>query len=286
MTQHGGKFLSDALASHWQKYRKRLKTCRKDVSEDNVHELRISTRRLLALVELIRTLLPHASLKGTRKILKHLLDSFDELRDTQVMLLEIAGSLPNLPELSPFMGYLQEREQQLLQQTGPHIAGLEQGKLRRKIQKAGRRFKSRTAKTDLHASVLGAIDGVYALTLERYRAVDAADLTSIHHLRISLKKLRYMLISVQSLIPGLPDSHLKRLQNYLTRMGDIQNSSVLLRTLEAFFGGAVPANIRMHYQKQQQDLIDGFMAHREEIFEFWRSSPDRALPWAAGELET
>ncbi len=279
MTKRGGKLLCDALDSHWRKYKKRLKTCRQDISEDNVHELRICTRRLLALIELFNSLHRHSELGKLRKILKQQLDGFDELRDTQVMLLEIANALPILPELAPFMGYLQQREQQLLQQTGPHIANMQQGKLRRKIQKAGRRFNTRSAKTDLTASILHAIDSVYATALERYQVADAADLPSIHRLRIPVKKLRYMLASVQGLIPDLPENHLKRLQCYLTRMGDIQNSAVLLKTLEVFFGDGVPAEIRAYYQKQQGDLICAFMAHSDEILEFWRSSPDQILPW-------
>ncbi len=276
--------MGGALDSLWCKYRKRLKTCRQDVSEDNVHELRISTRRLLALIELLRTLHPQATLGKLRKTLKHQLDGFDELRDTQVMLLEIANSMQLLPELAPFLSYLQQRERQLLQETGPHIASLRQGWLRRKIQKAGRCFKTRTAKTDLNTAVLNAIDKVYATALERYLAIAADDLASIHHLRIPLKKLRYMLASVRSMIPDLPENHSHYLQNYLTRMGDIQNSAVLIRALEFFFVDGVPEEIQQYYCRQQQALIGEFMEHRGEIFGFWRSTPDQALPWQTGDL--
>lgn len=286
MPKHAGKPLLDALDSLWDKYRKRLKTCRHDISEDNVHELRIATRRLLALIELLRTLHPQAALDKLRKTLKHQLDGFDELRDTQVMLLEIANGMPALPDLAPFLGYLQQHEQQLLRETGPHIASLRQGKLRRKIQKAGRRFKSKTAKTNVNIAVLSAIDKVYATALERHLTIAADDLASIHHLRIPLKKLRYLLASVPAMIPDLPENHLRNLQNYLTRMGDIQNSAVLLRTLELFFVDGVPEEIRRYYGKQQQALIDEFMEHRGEIFGFWRSSPDQALPWTSAEFET
>lgn len=279
MGKRGGKFFSDALDSHWRKYQKRLKTCRRDVSEDNVHELRISTRRLLALIELIRTLQPHSSLNKLRKELKHLLDGFDDLRDTQVMSLEIAGSLPEFPELAPFMSYLQQRERQLLLEIGPHIANQKQGELRRKIRKTCRRVRAQTAKNANDAPILHAIDNVYATALERYRAIDATELTSIHHLRIPVKKLRYMLTAVESIIPDLPENHLRRLQTYLTRMGDIQNSAVLSLSLEAFFVDGVPEGVIRYYRKQQQGLLEQFIEHRGEIFSFWRSTPDQALPW-------
>lgn len=273
--------LSGALDELWCKYRKRLNTCRQDVSEDNVHELRISTRRLLALIELLRTLHPQATLGKLRKTLKHQLDGFDELRDTQVMLLEIANGMLALPDLAPFLSYLQQREQQLFQETGPHIASLRQGRLRRKIQKAGRRIKTHSSKTDLNTAVLNAIDKVYATALQRYLAITVDDLASIHHLRIPLKKLRYLLASVPAMVPDLPENHLRNLQDYLTRMGDIQNSAVLLRALELFFVDGVPEEIQQYYRKQQRALIDEFIEHRGEIFGLWRSTPDQALPWQA-----
>ncbi|WKJ91572.1 CHAD domain-containing protein [Methylomonas montana] len=272
MAKHGGKLLIDALDKLWRKYRKRLKACRQTANEDNVHELRVSTRRLLALIELLQALQPQPALRRIRKTLKNQLDGFDELRDTQVMLFEIAKTMPALPELEPFLAHLHRREQQLLAESQSLVAGLYQPKLRRKIVKIGNRFKARTADTDLHAALLAAIDKVYADTINRYQVIDPRDLASIHHLRIAVKKLRYLLISVQAIITDLPEDHSKHLQRYLTRMGDIQNATVLLQTLEIFFLAAVPPAIKEYYQKQLQALIDEFMLHREEIFGFWRES--------------
>jgi CHAD domain-containing protein len=282
MPNHVGKLLLDALDNHWDRYRKRLKTCRHDISEDAVHELRIATRRLLSLIELINTLAPQRPLNKLRKLLKSQLDGFDELRDTQVMLLEIGNTVSILPELTPFLQHLEQREQRLLLQTEAFIETLTIGKLKRKLKKARGRCKRPLGQYDANVAVLAAIDKVYAIAFSRYQAIDPEQLSSIHHLRIAVKKLRYMLTSVQAMIPGLPDDHQKQLQTYLTRMGDIQNSAVLLQMLDAFFPDGIPQTILRHFQQQQNDLIAAFMAHREEIFGFWRKNSAQDLPWATG----
>lgn len=282
MPKHVGKLLLDALDNHWDRYRKRLKTCRHDISEDAVHELRIATRRLLSLIELIGTLAPQRQLNKLRKILKTQLDGFDELRDTQVMLLEIGKTVGVLPELTPFLQHLEQREQHLLLQTEAFIETLTLVNLKRKLKKAHGRCKRLFAHDDANIAVLATIDNVYAIALSRYQAVDPEQLASIHHLRIAVKKLRYMLTSVQAMIPGLTDDHQKQLQTYLTRMGDIQNSAVLLQMLDAFFPAGIPQTILRHFQQQQNDLIAAFMAHREEIFGFWRKNSEQDLPWVSG----
>lgn len=279
MPHHAGKLLLDALDNHWTRYRKRLKTCRDDISEDAVHELRIATRRLLSLIELIRTLVPQRQLNKLRKILKTQLDGFDELRDTQVMLIEISNTVDTLPELTPFLLDLKRREQQLLLETETFIETLTIGELKRKLKKSHGRCKPRLAKYDANIAVLATIDDAYAEALDRYQAIDPTQLASIHHLRIAVKKLRYMLTSVQALLPGLLEDHLQQLQTYLTRMGDIQNSAVLMETLERFFKPDTPPAIRQYYSQQQLDLIAAFMGSREEIFGFWRRDVDGQLPW-------
>jgi hypothetical protein len=43
----------------------------------------------------------------------------------------------------------------------------------------------------------------------------------------------------------------------------------------------IPDEIQQYFRKQQRALIDEFIEHRGEIFGFWRSTPDQALPWTS-----
>ena len=276
MQNTGGEPLLDALERHWGQYRKRLRACRQTANEDNVHELRVSTRRLMALIELLHALAPQATLLRIRKSLKKQLDGFDQLRDTQVMLFESAKSLPILPELEPFLAQMHCCEQRLLLENQSFIVSLYQPKLRRKLKKAGKHFKTQTAAIDLKQALPSAIDKIYGVVINRYEALDPANPASIHHLRIAVKKLRYTLLATQSIDSALPETDSSRLKSYLTRMGDIQNSVVMLQTLELFFEHRIPAEIAQHYRHQQQELIDAFMKCCSEILEF-RQKPGNEL---------
>ncbi|MDT4288527.1 CHAD domain-containing protein [Methylomonas sp. MO1] len=268
MQNTGGKLLLDALERHWRQYRKRLKACRQSANEDNVHELRVSTRRLLALIELLQTLAPQTTLLRIRKSLKKQLDGFDQLRDTQVMLFESAKSLPILPELEPFLAHMHRCEQRLLLENQSFIASLYQPKLRRKLKKAGKYFKTQTADIDLELAVSSAIDDIYGMVINRYEALDPAIPASIHHLRIAVKKLRYTLFATQSIDSAVTETDLSLLKSQLNRMGDIQNSVVMLQTLELFFQHQIPTAIEQYYRRQQQEMIDSFMTCCSEILTF------------------
>src|SRR5260221_8758584 len=86
-------FLSESLQARWKRYRKRLRQCQRKFSEEAVHDSRIETRRLLSLMELLGWFLGGDHLKKARRILKHHLNTFDELRDTQVQLIFVGRML-------------------------------------------------------------------------------------------------------------------------------------------------------------------------------------------------
>lgn len=272
MSGHDGKLLTEAIDSHWNKYRKRLENCRDESSEDAVHKLRTCTRRLLSLIDLLRTLAPQPPLRKLRKTLKAQLDGFDELRDTQVMLLETAEVITALPELQPFRQHLQVKEHKLLLQTQAFIESLETDKQYKHLQKTRSDVEKRFSKTGLSEKILSIIDTVYSEALDRYQAIDPSQPATIHRLRIAVKKLRYMLAVAQTMIPELPEGHLQGLQDYLTAMGEIQNSTVLIDNLNDFFSDAIPEAVEQHYRQRHNDLIAAYLLRSAEIFDFWRRS--------------
>lgn len=280
MADAGANLPGAALYRHWCLYRKRLKACCQTCSEDHVHNLRTGIRRLLSTIGLLQQIAPCRPLTPVRRALKRQLDGCDELRDIQVMLYEVAGKLPQLPELSDFLDHLHRREQQQLQRLPTFVAGLRQAKLRRKIDKTIRQLRHAKAGRD-HAStdILNALDRIYAEAMARYAAVSVEDLHSIHRLRISVKKLRYAIAAMAAAVPQLPADHDQRLQSYLTAMGEIQNTVAMLAALQTFYCENPPESASQHYRQRQNQLIGEFIARREELFGFWRPAPDQAFPW-------
>ncbi len=283
MPIHADKLLLDSFECLLDKYRKRLSACRRDMNEEAVHDLRTATRRLLSMIELFRALAPQSKLGKLRKILKTQLDNFDDLRDTQVMLLEIGNRLETLPELTHFKLHLQHREQRLLQQTQAFIESIDMGKTKRKLKRAYNRCKRLTAKHgDTNSAVFAIIDNVYVTAVSRLQAIDPTELHSIHHLRIAVKKLRYLLAATAPLLPSYSEQQTEQIKEYVTLMGDIQNSSVLSQTLQIYFVSGIPETIEQYFRQQQQELLGTFMLRKDEVLGFWRERRKDELPGEVG----
>jgi hypothetical protein len=77
----------------------------------------------------------------------------------------------------------------------------------------------------------------------------------------------------------LPDNHLQHLQTYLTRLGEIQNSCVLMDNLNRFFGHYPPADIQSYYSERHQTLLHDYLVHSNELMFFWRPTANKAFPW-------
>lgn len=281
---HDGKQLIHAFDALWDKYHKRLAACHDEAGEEAVHKFRISIRRLLASIELFQALAPRRELRKLRKALKAQLDSFDALRDTQVMLLEIASAFETLPELYPFLKQLQIDEQRLSLQTSAVIQGIDDSKLQPLFKKARDHLLDTLGKADLKPLILTIIDDIYRIVMDRYQLIDITQPGTIHRTRIAVKKLRYMLESSEIVLPPLPENHLKQIHAYLTSMGDIQDSSVLLLSLKGFFAEQVPLSVQAHYQHRHSTIINAYMCRREDILQFWRPGAKQAFPWKASPL--
>jgi CHAD domain-containing protein len=282
MKSPSGKLLINALINLGNDYAKSIKSCRRNNSEATVHKLRTSNRRLQAIIELLRLLHPQPRLDKFRQTLKVQLDGFDNLRDTHVLLLEIGDKLKDFPELEPLFDQLQQSELTLTEQNRAFLKTLSGGRIKRKLKKAERYCKHLLNAPDTHTAVLTAIDKIYTEALERRQAIDPQQLHSIHRFRIAMKKLRYILAAAQPMLPENSTDLAKPMQEYLTILGDIQNSAVLQETLETFYTSGIPANIQAHFQQQQQILLNTFLTRQHEVLGFWRIERDNGLPWQMG----
>ena len=97
------KHLGDSLNMQWRRYRKRLKRCQKRFSNEAVHDVRVETRRLLSTIELLGAFIPEPDIKKVRRALKRHLDTFDQLRDTQVQLGYVGRMAGTFPDAHEFL---------------------------------------------------------------------------------------------------------------------------------------------------------------------------------------
>lgn len=275
------KLIIKSLDTRRRSYQRELNRARSEFSPDAVHDLRVAIRRLLALLELIRTLDPNASLQPLRRELKAQLDSLDPLRDTQVMLEQVEKDLEDLPALLHFRERLAGREQELLETTRESIGGLKFTELSRLIGGLLSLRGYLAGALDL-GDPLSAMDKAFRKVSERAASVDVSQPGSFHHVRVAFKKFRYGVEIVHPLVPDFPRANLKAMDGYQTALGHIQDAVVLMAALEEFADdddGFDMAPNRPHFDQRLADTIDTFVAQRDDKQHFWRSEAGQPFPW-------
>src|SRR6266487_4486721 len=165
------QLLLDALEKCWKDYRKELKRCRTEFSDEAVHYLRVATRRMLALVELLNSISPRTRLEKVTDFFKDQLDEFDDLRDTQVILAEISEVLQELPQLQGFEKHLQSTEKEILRTVHKKIKKFETSGLTKRIHKTQQSIEEEVS-NGLESQTMQAVDDAYFLTRQRLGWVD------------------------------------------------------------------------------------------------------------------
>lgn len=219
------------------RYRTRLGSCQEHFSQTAVHDLRVETRRALALIDLVQALEVGSSLKKPRKTLKRRLDAFDELRDVQVGLLILEPLLDKFPEAVEFEGFLRERERTLVAQLRGEIEALKPRRVERMLKSletdvgAARGAAARPAA--VHAALAPALGAAFQAVATLRQHVRSANSEVIHRTRIAFKSFRYLCELLQPLLPWMTARRLREMHAWQTRMGDIQDIKVLLARMQS-----------------------------------------------------
>jgi CHAD domain-containing protein len=252
-----------------------------DPSEKAIHDLRVATRRLLALQELIRELMPDAPVRQLRRGLKDQLDGLDPLRDTQVMLQAVEQLLVQFPVLTPFREHLVKSEEELQQFAIQNIKNISFSAISKNTSNLLRLRSYLEGAVD-PGDPLAAADNAFVKATQRASEVDASQPGSFHRLRIGVKRLRYMMEVVKPLLSTAPKGLLKALADYQDALGRIQDASVLLAALEVFRRTDASLDlgpVEAYYREMQNEAISQFLEQQSGLGDFWRSGPGQPFPW-------
>jgi CHAD domain-containing protein len=268
--------LLDRIKLMRRRYRKRLARCQEEFSEASVHDLRIETRRTLALLDLLRALHFEDSLRKTRKIFKKRLDAFDELRDTQVQLLLLKPLRRDFPEAREFDLVLRRREKRLIGELRREIKRMKHIRLERRIkalekqvrQSAGAKSPERT-----RALAAAALRETFNYVAVLRRRVRRSHTETIHRMRVAFKRFRYVSELLQPLFPRLTLKQLRQMQAYQGLMGNIQDMEVLIAAVKqavqlALLPEQAVRPLLGELMRRRRGLIDAYMAAADHLFEF------------------
>ncbi len=278
-----GQCLAEALRRRWRIYRKHLRECQSEFSEESVHALRIATRRLISQLILLEDILPATRVRKARQLLKRGLKALGDLRDIQVQRLLVERHTDEFPQLRPVREYLGIWEHRLARAAASRVHGLRIGGMKRWIADEVAELAAGTGRGGgqawLKRVVLDRTAEAYSEVLKREQEVDPADLRTIHRIRVAYKKFRYMVESLPGAMAGLEQRELRTLGEYQHRMGSIQDLVVMLATLNRAIEGGVQTRALLrpfcHYvEEQRARAVESFFQGADAVAEFW---PPRRL---------
>ncbi len=269
--------LADSLKNQWRRYRKRLKRCQARFSEEAVHESRVETRRLLATVELLRAFIAEKDVKKARRALKCHLDTFDQLRDTQVQLNYVNRLTRAFPLARVFHKWLQKREARFTREARKAVRHIKTGRLRIRIatfEKEINHLRRRTPSDRAFTTALKAVDGAFARVAQACRRVKAEDTETIHRTRIAFKRFRYMIDALSPVLPEVTEQRRRAMRGYQSMMGDVQDAEVLLAALNKFIrtekiDGRSARRLRTELQRRRAWLVRVYLNAAGKLRQLW-----------------
>lgn len=270
------RHLADSLPTQWRRYRKRLKRCQRQFSEEAVHDSRVETRRLLATVELLRAFIPEREIKKARRALKDHLDSFDRLRDTQVQLLYVEHLVREFPTAKTFRGWLRAREKRFISESRQAVKKIRTRRLGKRIaafEVELRRRRKETKTDQAFQTAQAAIRLAFARVARLCGRVKAANTETIHRTRIAFKRFRYMVDALAPVLPAISNEHRQAMRGYQSLMGDIQDIEVLMAAFAKFTrqepGDPATRRLESEFARRRRQLIRVYLNAAGKLQLFW-----------------
>jgi len=285
LTLSGGRWpgsrLDRTCKAAWRSYRRAFKRCQKNLSKATVHQLRVETRRLLALVDLFDPLLAGEVADGLSRCVRQPFKASGRLRDTQVMLGDVARQLGRFPEAKRFRKELRRREKRLGRQLERRLRRTRLKPLKNRMDALRRELRAITRPPEkqgrVRARLLKSVDQAFANAVAQRRRIGRGEMPAVHRTRIAFKKFRYMAEQLRPLLPrwtgGLPG----KLRNYQKLMGDIQDCETLLAALAKFMRKekTEARRLRKFCAAVKSDRARGmarYLREADELLSFWKPS--------------
>ena len=212
---------------------KELHLCSLQPKEKHVHDLRVSTRRLLGILELIEEIHNFKKGKQIKRKTKRVLRLFGRLRDIQVQQGFLNTLLGEFPELESFLKELEIKEEKERRTALRELDRLDKTHLREGLRglnkKADRDLKGKKIQETLEMIMIRD----YHRVMESHKAVTLDDVETFHRLRIDCKKFRYRMEIMESLLVNERNfsDPLRKIQDQL---GEIQDVTVLLEEVKGY----------------------------------------------------
>ena len=268
--------LASRVKAERRRYGKRLERGQREFSEKAVHDLRVETRRLLALLDVLLALHFPGPLRKIRKVFKKRLDAFDELRDTHVQLTLLKPLCREFPEARELDALLGRRAQRLTDELRKQVHATKHAHWERRLKTVEEELRGSAGKMAQEATrlaILAAVREAFAQVVALRQRIRPDRTATIHRTRVAFKRFRYMCELLCPYLPELKAEDLGRMREYQAMMGNIQDIVVLLAGVrravaDKEISGRAVSDLRRELLRRRRELIDIYLAAADRLFDF------------------
>ncbi len=274
--------LISSLDARWNILAEQALKSRERPTGRAIHDLRVAIRRLIAFLEMTKPIVIKNSRPKVIKELKGHLKSLSTLRDIQVQILLTRRLAKDFPFMLNFLAVLKTEEKLAMKRARREIDRIDTNAIGRNLQalkdNLSHLFREKLmleiALSIVRAEVSRTFEQALHLREEILREDREGD-ELIHELRIVFKHFRYMVEALRPIFPHITDEKMRAMSRFQLRMGDIQDTDVLIAGLDRYI-------IRIGKREREQfipvsnflinlrnDRVNGFVASIDELYQFW-----------------
>lgn len=265
------------LAQQTRKMEKYEAGVRSGGDAEDVHQMRVVTRRMRATLALTRDVFDRRVLAGFAPMLRQLARALGAVRDRDVFLMHIDAYRATLPEeqqgdLDALVTQLQAEQKAAQRQLLRLLDNKKLAKSRKALTKFVNTAGMGVLPLDLEEHEVGATQVRHRLgsaiwsryeELRAYEtALDDEAPETLHQMRIAGKRLRYTLELFEDVLESARYKETRtRLMELQDHLGNIQDAEVSLAYLQAFDDTFPSAGLESYIasrEQQRQELVEGF----------------------------
>ncbi len=259
--------LSQSLHKTWSNYEEQVHLSRNQTSPKNIHQLRISTQKLEAVLSLAHSLHATHHSKNIISLIKNVRKSLGPLRDIHVE----STALENLIQerlkahkLRKFSKFFAKRKGSAKKKASKCLRNISLSQERKRVDRLAQKLKKNELDNDknkIEVQLNSIMKSSFLKLNKVMKNVNPERIKEIHRFRIMAKKIRYQ-AECLNLMTGLTSYNLQKLKDIQSVAGRIQNDGILICTIDRFLakkkhGKDIQAlKIRKRIKDNQDKLIN------------------------------
>jgi len=232
-----GADLLSSFDRSWKEFSQAWKGARSKATEKSIHDLRVKTRRLIAVLELAQALSSENGIDKLRRRFKKVLKSMGPLRDLQVQL----GNVTQIPQgraIADFKDGLQRRERREIKRIPGELKRGTKHRLTKDIKKLLSEL-DHSSRALGDSRIVRSVERVissrrneFLKAERRFQRLRPANEEALHEMRIALKKMRYVVEAAQPVLEPSAKRRAREMRTFQQMMGDSRDLEILRTELD------------------------------------------------------